>query len=537
MFCYQCEETLNGKGCTKKGICGKDEETANLIDLLIYLCKGISVRNVPAMENGAGNPDAGKFIMDSLFTTLTNVNFDKDRYYQLISEAIAIRDKIPKAAGSEHDACTWKPKDKSEVEEKAKLVGVLLTENEDVRSLRELLVYGLKGVSAYYHHAAILGFTDDEIPAFVQKGLASTLKDLSVDEMTGLVLECGGVGVKTLELLDRAHTTTFGKPEITTVKTTVRDRPGILITGHDLLDLKMLLEQTKGTGVDVYTHGEMLPAHGYPAFKGIENLVGNYGRSWWHQKEEFESFNGPVLITTNCIVPPKDSYKDRVYTTSVVGYPGLKHIKADEKGHKDFSALIEQAKKCSPPEAVGNESDLITGCAHDAVLALAGPVTDAIKNGAIRRFIVMAGCDGRHREREYYTEFAKALPADTVILTAGCAKYRYNSLGLGDIGGIPRVLDAGQCNDSYSLVVIAKALAEAFGVDINELPVSYNIAWYEQKAVLVLLALLNLGIKNITIGPVLPAFVSPAVLDVLVKNFGLGKNSTVEEDLKKMVPQ
>lgn len=537
MFCYQCEEALNQKGCTKRGICGKDEETANLIDLLIYLCRGISARNLPAMEKGAENKKAGTFIMDSLFMTLTNVNFDKDRYFEMIDEAIKLRDSLPPAANSEHDACTWKPKNRAEIEEKAKHVGVLSTQNEDVRSLRELLIYGLKGVSAYYHHAQLLGYNDEEIPKFVQKGLLSTIQELSVPEMTGLVLECGGVGVKTLELLDRAHTETFGKPEITTVKTTVRDRPAILITGHDLLDMKMLLEQTKGTGVDVYTHGEMLPVHGYPAFKGIDNLIGNYGSSWWHQREEFESFSGPVLITTNCIVPPKDSYKDRVYTTSVVGYPGLKHINADEKGHKDFSALIEQAKKCKPPLPVGNGNDLITGCAHDAVLALAGPVTDAIKNGAIKRFIVMAGCDGRHKEREYYTEFAKALPKDTVILTAGCAKYRYNSLGLGDIGGIPRVLDAGQCNDSYSLVVIAKALAEAFGVDINELPVSYNIAWYEQKAVLVLLALLHLGIKDIAIGPYLPAFVSPAVLDVLVKNFGLSKNSTVEEDLKKMVPQ
>lgn len=535
MFCFQCEETLHGEGCTKRGICGKDEDTADLMDLLIYLCKGISARNVAATMRGEANPDAGTFVMDSLFMTLTNVNFDSDRIYTRINEAIALRDSLPAAGDAEHDACTWKPTGDAGIMEKAKKVGVLSTENEDLRSLRELLVYGLKGISAYYHHAAILGYTDDEIPAFVQRGLASTLSDLSVPEMTDLVLECGGIGVKTLELLDRAHTTTFGHPEVTTVKTTVRDRPGILISGHDLKDLQMLLDQTEGSGVDVYTHGEMLPAHGYPAFRGRDNLVGNYGRSWWHQKEEFESFNGPILMTTNCIVPPKESYRDRIYTTSIVGYPGTTHIAADENGNKDFSAIIEHAKTCSPPEPVGNGNDLITGCAHDAVLALAGPVTDAIRNGAIRRFIVMAGCDGRHKEREYYTEFAQALPEDTVILTAGCAKYRYNSLGLGDIGGIPRVLDAGQCNDCYSLVVIAKALAEAFDMDINDLPVSYNIAWYEQKAVLVLLGLLNLGIKNIAIGPRLPAFVSPAVLDVLATNFGLRKNSTVEEDLKEMV--
>jgi hydroxylamine reductase len=537
MFCYQCEETAKGTGCTIKGVCGKEGETAALMDVLIYLCKGISVRNYAQIMKGKGNPQAGSFIADALFSTLTNVNFDNARIREEIRQAIVIRDSLPPLGRTGHDASTWTPADDAAILAKAEQIGVLSTANEDVRSLRELLVYGLKGVAAYYHHAAILGYKDDSITDFIQKALASTLEDLTVPEMTSLVLECGGVGVKTLALLDNAHTKTFGNPEITTVKTTVRDRPGILITGHDLKDLQDLLEQTKGTGVDVYTHGEMLPAHAYPAFRKYDNLVGNYGSSWWHQKEEFEAFNGPIFITTNCIVPPKDSYLSRIYTTSVVGYPGTTHIPSPATGKKDFSALIRHAKTCPPPQPLpGSGRDLITGCAHNAVLSLAGPVIDAIRKGEIKRFVVMAGCDGRQREREYYTEFAQALPANTIILTAGCAKYRYNNLDLGTIGGIPRVLDAGQCNDSYSLVVIAQALAEAFGVEINDLPVSYNIAWYEQKAVLVLLALLNLGVKDITLGPKLPGFVSPAVLDVLVKNFGIRKNSTVKEDLPRMVP-
>jgi hydroxylamine reductase len=550
MYCYQCEEAAKGCGCTSVGVCGKDAETARLQDVLIYLAKGIAVRNLAAMERGEGNGEAGRFIAEALFATLTNVNFDRERFHAYIRQAVALRDALPPAAADEPAACTWTPSDDADI---AAEVGVLATENEDVRSLRELLVYGLKGVGAYYYHAAALGYEDDEITAFIQKGLASTLRDLTVDEMVGLVLECGGVGVKTLALLDRANTATFGTPAITTVRTAPGTQPGILVTGHDLKDLKDLLDQTKGMGVDVYTHGEMLPAHAYPAFQKYKNLVGNYGGSWPFQKEEFEAFNGPVLVTTNCLVPPRESYRDRVYTTGPVGFAGCTHIPAAADGTKDFSAVIAHAQACLPPkdlhgrarprwvslfgEKGGNGSrDLVTGCAHGAVLAIADTVVDAVKAGAIRRFVVMAGCDGRQAERSYYTEFAEALPKDTVILTAGCAKFRYNGLTLGDIGGIPRVLDAGQCNDCYSLVVIAQALAEAFGVGINDLPVSYNIAWYEQKAVLVLLALLHLGVKNITLGPRLPAFVSPGVLKVLVENFGIRANTTVADDLKLMVP-
>lgn len=537
MFCYQCEETVKGTGCTVKGVCGKEDEIAAYQDVLVYVCKGISVRNLAAMKKGNGNPDVGLFIADSLFSTLTHVNFDKAYFASMIERAVALRDALPKSGSTEPDACTWKPKGESDILEKAKFVGTLSTANEDVRSLRSTLVFGLKGIAAYYTHGAVLGKTDASITTFLQKGLASTLQDLTVPEMVALVLECGSVGVSVLALLDTANTSAYGKPQITSVKTTVRNRPGILITGHDLKDLEMLLEQSKNAGVDVYTHGEMLPAHGYPAFKKYTHLFGNYGSSWWHQKEEFEQFNGPVLFTTNCLVPPKDSYKNRLFTTGLTGFPGVTHIDASASGKKDFSKVIAYAKTCQPPTALpGSCNDLITGCAHDAVLALADTVVTAVKKGDIKRFIVMAGCDGRHKEREYYTEFAKALPKDTVILTAGCAKYRYNNLGLGTIGGIPRVLDAGQCNDCYSLVVIAQALAKAFGVGINELPVSYNIAWYEQKAVLVLLALLSLGVKDITLGPKLPAFVSPAVLDVLVKEFDLKPNTTVQADLARMVP-
>jgi len=536
MFCYQCEETARGTGCTIKGVCGKEEEIAAYQDALVYLCKGLSVRNLAAMEMGKGNPDAGLFIADALFATLTNVNFDKARFMEFINNAVTMRDALPKSGANEPDACTWKPKGDADILEKAKTVGILSTANEDVRSLRSTLLFGLKGISAYYTHAAVLGRTDAAIATFLQKGLASTLQEVPVPDMIALVMECGSTGVKVLALLDEANVSAYGKPQITSVKTTVGKRPGILITGHDLKDLEMLLEQSKDTGVDVYTHGEMLPAHGYPAFRKYPHLVGNYGSSWWHQKEEFDQFNGPVLFTTNCLVPPKDTYKGRLFTTGLTGFPGVPHIAAGPGGKKDFSKIIALAKTCQPPTALpGSGSDLVTGCAHDAVLALADTVVGAVKKGDIKKFIVMAGCDGRQKEREYYTAFAKALPKDTVILTAGCAKYRYNSLGLGTIGGIPRVLDAGQCNDCYSLVVIAQALAKAFGVGINELPVSYNIAWYEQKAVLVLLALLSLGVKDITLGPKLPGFVSPAVLDVLVKQFGLKPNTTVQADMAWMV--
>lgn len=537
MFCYQCEETARGTGCTVKGICGKEDHTAGVQDVLIYLCKGISVRNIAARAKGAENKDAGVFITEALFATLTNTNFDDERLKAFITQAIAIRDTLPKAGENEPDACTWAPKSDADIAAKAKEIAELANVNDDVHSLRAMVVFGLKGVAAYYHHAEMLGFTDAAITDYMQKGLASTLQDIPVDAMIAMVLECGEIGVQTLALLDTANTKTYGNPEITSVKTTVGTNPGILITGHDLRDMEQLLEQSKDSGVDIYTHGEMLPAHAYPAFKKYKHLIGNYGSSWWHQKEEFDTFHGPVLVTTNCIVPPKDSYIGRVYTTGPAGYPGIIYIPKKADGTKDFSAIIDHAKKCQPPEpAKTNSRDLITGCAHEAVLALAGTVIDAVKKGDIKKFVVMAGCDGRQSERQYYTDFAQALPKDTVILTAGCAKYRYNSLDLGDIGGIPRVIDAGQCNDCYSLVVIAKALAEAFGVGINELPVVFNIAWYEQKAVLVLLALLSLGVKNITLGPKLPGFVSPGVLNVLVDNFNIGKNSTVEEDMKRMVP-
>lgn len=536
MFCNQCEETAKGSGCTVKGVCGKEGATAGLQDVLIYLCKGIAVRNLKAMEQGAGNAKAGLFIADALFATLTNVNFDPTRFNDLILQAIALRDALPHLEGDEPEVCTWTPKNDSDIAEKAVEIASLAQKGDDITSLRLLLTYGMKGISAYYTHAAVLGSTDETITTFLQKGLAATVTDLPADQLIALVLECGGVGVKVLALLDAANTGAYGMPEITPVKTTAGTRPGILITGHDLKDLEMLLEQTKESGVDVYTHGEMLPAHAYPAFKKYTHLVGNYGGSWPHQKEEFEKFNGPIVVTTNCLVPPKESYINRIYTTGQVGFSGVTYIPAAADGSKDFSAVIAQAKTCTPPECIGNGADLITGAAHDAVLAIAGTVVDAVKSGAIKRFLVMAGCDGRHSDRDYYTRFAEALPKDTVILTAGCAKYRYNSLDLGTIGGIPRVLDAGQCNDSYSLVVIAQALAGAFNVELNELPISYNIAWYEQKAVLVLLALLNLGVKNITLGPRLPGFISPGVLNVLIENFGISKNSTVEEDLARMVP-
>ena len=528
MFCYQCEETAKGEGCTKSGVCGKKEDVANLQDLLLHLCKGISIYNVKAKDE-----EAYTFVMESLFSTITNANFDKQHFLKKINQAIEIRDRIKEnvTIDNTHDAATWHSSDEEEILKKATQVGVLATENEDIRSLQSLLIYGLKGMAAYADHAYVLGEKDEGIFNFMTEALVATTKELSVDELVGLVLKCGEYGVKTMAMLDKANTSAYGTPEPTQVNLDVRDNPGILISGHDLKDLEELLEQTKGTGVDVYTHGEMLPANAYPDLKKYSHFVGNYGNAWWKQPTEFDKFNGPILLTTNCLVPPRDSYKDRIYMTGVVGFEGLKYIQDRKDGKpKDFSEIISHAKKCSSPEKL-EDGEITIGFAHNAALGVADKIVDAVKTGKIKRFVVMAGCDGRHKEREYYTEFAKALPRDTVILTAGCAKYRYNKLDLGDIDGIPRLLDAGQCNDSYSLVVIAQKLAEVFNVDINELPISYNIAWYEQKAVLVLLALLSLGVKNIMLGPKLPAFVSPNVLNVLVKNFNIRPNSTVEEDL------
>ncbi len=539
MFCNQCQETLNVKGCTKSGVCGKKGEVADLQDKLIYVLKSISFYNLKARAAGLNEEATDRFLLDSFFATLTNTNFDKREMEILLKEGFELRDQIKAKLPSEMippekdlpAVATVTPENIENMD-----VAVHSTKDEDIRSLRELLTYGLKGMAAYAHHAYILGYKDETIFEFVEKGLVSTTDDsLGVEALLGLVLECGQKGVSVLALLDKANTETYGNPEPTAVNVGVRDRPGILISGHDLRDLEQLLEQTKGTGIDVYTHGEMLPANSYPAFKKYDNFAGNYGNAWWKQNEEFEKFNGPILMTTNCIIPPRTSYKNRIYTTGVVGFEGLPHIYEKEDGTKDFTPLIEQAKTSKSPELI--ESGTITvGFAHEAALSVADKIIDAVKTGKISRFMVMAGCDGRHKERAYYTEFAKALPKDTVILTAGCAKYRYNKLDLGDTGGIPRVLDAGQCNDSYSLVVIAQKLAEAFGLeDINDLPVSYNIAWYEQKAVLVLLALLSLGVKNITLGPTLPAFLSPNVLKVLVENFNLRPNTTVEEDMKVLL--
>ncbi|EHQ92036.1 hydroxylamine reductase [Desulfosporosinus youngiae] len=541
MFCFQCQETAKGTGCTIKGVCGKTENVANLQDLLIYTLKGIAVYAVQARELSIVRPDIDKFIMESLFCTITNANFDKNRFVERIQEGLSLREglkqEIIKAGGTIpadlHDAATWNvPVDQFDA--KAASVGVLATENEDVRSLRELLTYGLKGMAAYAEHAYNLEYQESGIFAFIEKALAATLNDtLEAGDLVALVLEAGKHGVDVMALLDKANTTTYGNPELTKVNIGVRNNPAILISGHDLKDLEELLIQTAGTGVDVYTHGEMLPAHYYPAFKKYDHFVGNYGNAWYKQDKEFDSFNGPIFLTTNCLVPPKDSYKDRVYTTGVVGFEGVKHIpdRADGKA-KDFSALIAHAKSCSAPTEI-ETGEIIGGFAHNQVLALADKVVDAVKSGAIKRFFVMAGCDGRMKSRDYYTDFAKALPQDTVILTAGCAKYKYNKLNLGDIGGIPRVLDAGQCNDSYSLAVIALKLKEVFGLDdVNKLPISYNIAWYEQKAVIVLLALLYLGVKNIHLGPTLPGFLSPNVAKVLVENFGIAGISNVEDDLK-----
>ena len=538
MFCFQCQETAQNKGCTVKGVCGKTPDVANLQDLLIYLLKGISRYTVEMRKKGIEVPaDTNHFIMESLFMTITNANFDKDRFVTRIKEAFVLRDTLAVATGitADCECMTWKGNTVEEMEAKATTVGVLATENEDVRSLRELLIYGLKGMAAYAEHAVNLGFDDADIHAFMQEALVATTKELSADELTALVLKCGEYGVKTMALLDKANTSTYGNPEITKVNIGVRSNPAILISGHDLRDIQDLLEQTEGTGVDVYTHSEMLPAHYYPAFKKYSHFAGNYGSAWWRQNEDFESFNGPILFTTNCIVPPRSTstYADRIYTTGASGFGGFTHIEDRKNGQaKDFSKIIEHAKRCKAPTEI-ETGEIIGGFAHEQVFALADKVVDAVKSGAIRKFFVMAGCDGRMKGREYYTEFADKLPKDTVILTAGCAKYRYNKLPLGDIGGIPRVLDAGQCNDSYSLALIALKLKEVFELnDVNELPIAYNIAWYEQKAVIVLLALLSLGVKNIHLGPTLPAFLSPNVAKVLIDNFGIGGITTVDEDMK-----
>lgn len=530
MFCNQCEETKGGTGCTKGGVCGKPADVAELQDLLIYALGGLSKVTIDARKRKIDVGAENRFITSMLFSTITNVNFESEFFVQNILKAVALRDALKQKVGLkyDHDAVNWQPKD---LEAKAKEVGILSLGGEDEVSLKSIVIYGLKGLAAYYEHANILGYYDQEVGSFMEEALSHVLDKMSVDDLVALVLRTGSVGFAAMALLDKANTSTYGKPEITKVNIGVRDRPGILISGHDLKDLAELLEQAKDSGVDIYTHGEMLPTNAYPAFKVYDNFVGNYGNAWWLQREEFDSFNGPVVLTTNCLVPPKDSYKDRIYTTSVVGFPGLKKI-ADrpENGQKDFSAVIEHAKKCASPKSL-EEGELTIGFAHDTVLGVADKVVEAVKSGAIKRFVVMAGCDGRNKDRSYYTDFANALPSDTIILTAGCAKYRYNKLPLGDIGGIPRVLDAGQCNDCYSLVVIASKLAEAFGVGINELPLSFNISWYEQKAVLVLLALLSLGVKDIMLGPKLPAFISPAVLNVLVENFNIQPNTDVAQDM------
>jgi hydroxylamine reductase len=538
MFCYQCQEAAGCKGCTKVGVCGKKPDTAGLQDLLIYASKGLSEVTTKLRNEGIEvSADVDHLITLNLFTTITNANFDNDVFNDRIKMTLNVKtDLLNQLSDKENlsEAALWTA-DTDEFEKKANSseVGVLATANEDVRSLRELITYGLKGLAAYVKHANVLGYDDKEINTFMQSTLAKLLDDsLTVDDLVALTLETGKFGVSGMALLDKANTSTYGNPEITKVNIGVGKNPGILISGHDLGDLEQLLKQTEGTGVDVYTHSEMLPAHYYPHLKKYKHLVGNYGNAWWKQKEEFESFNGPVLMTTNCIVPPKDSYKDRLFTTGSAGYPGCKHIEGSTGTEKDFTEIIELAKKCAPPTEI-ETGEIVGGFAHEQVFALADKVVDAVKSGAIKKFFVMAGCDGRAKSRNYYTEFAKALPDDTVILTAGCAKYKYNKLNLGDIGGIPRVLDAGQCNDSYSLALIALKLKEVFELqDINELPLAFNIAWYEQKAVIVLLALLYLGVKNIHLGPTLPAFLSPNVANVLVEKFGIAGIGTVEDDLK-----
>ncbi|EOU1649665.1 MAG: hydroxylamine reductase [Clostridium perfringens] len=542
MFCFQCQETAGCKGCTVRGVCGKTEDVAKIQDLLIFVTKGLATVANEGRKIGIVDKKINRMIIDNLFITITNANFDFKAIEKRVKDTLVAREELKERVqakggnpiGSDFKGCaTWKVTTSEEMMEKASQVGVLATENEDIRSLRELIMYGLKGLAAYMEHAMNLGHDKEEVHAFMAETLVKILDDsLSADELTALALETGKFGVDGMALLDEANTSTYGHPEITKVNIGVRNNPGILISGHDLKDLEMLLEQTEGTGVDVYTHGEMLPGHYYPKFKKYSHFAGNYGNAWWLQNKEFASFNGPILMTTNCITPVQDSYRGRIFTTGAVGYEGCTHITADENGHKDFSQIIELAKTCNAPTEI-ETGEIVGGFAHNQVLALADQVVDAVKSGAIRRFFVMAGCDGRAKSRDYYREFAEKLPKDTVILTAGCAKYKYNKLPLGDINGIPRVLDAGQCNDSYSLVVIALKLAEVFGTDsVNELPISYNIAWYEQKAVIVLLSLLHLGVKNIHLGPTLPAFLSPNVAKVLVENFGIGGITNVEDDMK-----
>jgi len=548
MFCYQCQETAKGTGCTTVGVCGKKEETAGLQDLLIYVVKGIAVWGKKAADYNVFDKQAAAFITEALFTTITNANFDDERFVAQIKQAQVVRERVrdsflaayKKETGKDFDdklveCATWTSDDAAEFRIKAHTVGVLATENEDIRSLRELVIYGLKGLAAYVEHAAVLGHQDDDVYRFFFEALASTTADLPVDEMVAMVLKTGKMGVTGMAMLDKANTETYGHPEISEVNIGVRGNPGILISGHDLRDMEDLLKQTEGTGVDVYTHSEMLPANYYPAFKKYDHFVGNYGNAWWEQGREFASFNGPILMTTNCLIPVRDAYKDRIFSTGAVGYPDMTHIPDRTDGKpKDFSAIIERAKTCSPPTEI-ETGTIVGGFAHDQVLKLADKIVGAIKSGALKHFVVMAGCDGRQKSRSYFTDMAEALPQNSVILTAGCAKFRYNKLPLGDIGGIPRVLDAGQCNDSYSLVVVALKLKEVFGLeDINDLPISYDIAWYEQKAVIVLLALLSLGVKSIRLGPTLPAFLSPNVTSVLVEKFDIKPIATVEEDLKDM---
>lgn len=535
MFCYQCQETAKNTGCTVKGVCGKNEEVAKLQDLLIYACKGVSEVVTKGKLDVNALSEVNHEVLKSLFITITNANFDEAAIEKQIQKMIRLRDELgQKASGVQlSDAGLFRVTDRASMLEKASTVGVLATENEDVRSLRELIIYGLKGMAAYTHHALNIGKENVEINSFIYEALAATLDNsLTADQLVALTLKTGQFGVSAMALLDEANTSRYGNPEITSVNIGVRKNPAILISGHDLTDLEQLLEQTQGTGVDIYTHSEMLPAHYYPFFKKYENFAGNYGGSWWRQVDEFGPFNGPILFTTNCIVPPRtDEIRNRIFTSGASGFPGCTHIVADEKGKKDFSAVIEMAKKCPSPTEIETGS-IVGGFAHEQVFALADKVVDAVKTGAIKKFFVMAGCDGRMKSREYYSEFAEKLPKDTVILTAGCAKYRYNKLPLGDIGGIPRVLDAGQCNDSYSLAIIALKLKEIFGLDdVNELPIAYNIAWYEQKAVIVLLALLYLGVKNIHLGPTLPGFLSPNVAKVLVETFGIAGIGTAEDDI------
>lgn len=537
MFCYQCQETAKNIACTKRGVCGKTSDVANIEDLLVWVTKGLGEILTRMRKENKDISNLHSYVNNNLFTTITNANFHYEDLLEKVKETIDLNQKLIESLDDKENlskAALYNEKDDDELKLKSQIIGVLNTLDDDKRSLRELITYGLKGMAAYNRHANVLGKFDENVDIFMEETLGKLMDDsLSVEDLIDLTLQTGSNGAAAMALLDNANTSAYGNPEISEVNIGVRNNPAILISGHDLKDMEMLLEQTQNTGVDVYTHSEMLPANYYPAFKKYDNFVGNYGNSWWLQDKEFESFNGPILMTTNCITPPKDSYKDRVFTTGVAAYPGMKHIVADENGHKDFSEIIELAKKCESPKEIEN-GKIVGGFAHNQVLALADKVVEAVKNGDIQQFVVMAGCDGRQKGRNYYEDFAKALPDDTIILTAGCAKYRYNKLNLGDINGIPRVLDAGQCNDSYSLVVIAQALQKAFGLDdINDLPISYNIAWYEQKAVIVLLALLSLGVKNIHLGPTLPAFLSPNVANVLVENFGIAPIGEVDEDMEK----